>query len=133
MDCSPDKDGKVCQRCGWGWKGTGKFPHRECKVAKPKQGPGDYLHLAILKWVGEGPTRCCGCNDRIREMNEWGLDGCREHLDTIVEWLTDEAARRGWWKYAVAVPGSKLFIKRMVLGAIKQAEVSINACTRAHE
>lgn len=85
-------------------------------------GPGDYLHLAILKWVGEGPTRKCGCTDRIAKMNAWGPAVCREKIDTIVDWLVDEAKKRGWWKYAVAVPGSRLFIKRMVLGAIKKAE-----------
>lgn len=93
-----------------------------CNHAVACTGPGDYLHLAILKWVGEGPTQKCGCTDRIREMNAWGPGGCREHLGEIVDWLANEAKRRGWWKYAVAVPGSKLFIRRMVLGAIRQAE-----------
>ncbi len=57
-------------------------------------------------------------------MNAWELAGCREHLDEIVDWLVDEATSRGWWKYAVAVPGSRYFIKRMVLEAIKKAESS---------
>ncbi len=55
-------------------------------------------------------------------MNAWGPPGCREHLDEIVEWLAEEAKNRGWWRYAVAVPGSRIFIKRMVLGAIKKVE-----------
>ena len=55
-------------------------------------------------------------------MNAWGPAGCRQHLDEIVEWLVDEANRRGWWKYAVAVPGSRHFIMRMVLGAIEKGE-----------
>jgi hypothetical protein len=42
--------------------------------------------------------------------------GCREHLEEIVGWLVEEATKRGWWKYAVAVPGSRYFIERMVLG-----------------
>jgi len=36
--------------------------------------------------------------------------------------MTEEATNRGWWKYAVAVPGSLYFIRRMVLGAICKAE-----------
>jgi hypothetical protein len=119
----PSVDNKKCVNCGWVWKYFRRpFPTRDCQAAKPQISPGDYLHLAILKWVGEGPTRSCGCNDRIAKMNAWGPSGCRDHLDTIVDWLADEAKKRGWWKYAVAVPGSRYFIKRMVLGAIKKAE-----------
>ncbi len=58
------------------------------------------------------------CTDRINQMNAWGPLGCREHLDEIVGWLTEGATHRGWWKYAVAVPGSLYFIRRMVLIAI---------------
>lgn len=123
MNCIPDITGKHCVHCGWSYKGKrSRFPRHTCKASKRTQGPGDHLHLAILKWVGEGPTRKCGCEDRIREMNAWGPQGCREHLDTIVNWMEGEAKKRGWWRYAVAVPGSRYFIKRMVLGAIKQAE-----------
>jgi hypothetical protein len=84
------------------------------------KGPGDYLHDTILYWVGESPTSDCQCNSRIVQMNAWGPAGCREHRDEIVDWLVDEATNRGWWKYAVAVPGSRYFIKRMVLEAIKK-------------
>ena len=55
-------------------------------------------------------------------MNAWGPTGCREHLDEIVGWLAEEAKKRGWWRYAVAVPGSRIFIKQMVLGAIQRTE-----------
>ncbi len=66
-------------------------------------------------------------------MNAWGPAGCREHLDEIVGWLVDEAAKRGWWRYAVTVPGSRLFLCRLVLGAIKKAEsdMSTKASTGA--
>lgn len=86
------------------------------------KGPGDYLHDAILKWVGEGPTRECGCTDRINQMNAWGPEQCHEHIEEIIDWLMKEAATRGWWKVAAMVPGSRYFIERMVVGAIRQAE-----------
>ena len=41
---------------------------------------------------------------------------------TIVDWLAEEAKKRDWWMLAVAVPGSRLFIRRLVLGAIIKAE-----------
>ena len=95
------------------------------KLRKPldaRRGLGDYLHDAIQRWVGESPTTDCQCRSRIAQMNAWGPAGCREHLDEIVDWLLDEAANRGWWKCAVAIPGSRLFIRHMVLAAIKKAE-----------
>ena len=88
-----------------------------------ERNPGDYLHDAILKWVGEGPTRQCGCQDRIRQMNAWGPT-CREHIEEITDWLMEEAAKRGWWKIAAMVPGSRYFIQRMVMGAIEKAEAA---------
>ena len=87
-----------------------------------EHGPGDYLHDAILRWVGESPMNDCQCRSRIAQMNSWGPAGCREHLDKIVDWLLDEATKRGWWKCAVVVPGSRLFLRRIVLTAIKKAE-----------
>jgi hypothetical protein len=56
-------------------------------------------------------------------MNDWGPAGCREHLNEIVEWMMEEAKKRGWWKVAVAVPVlPRLFIRQMILGAISEAE-----------
>jgi hypothetical protein len=101
------------------------------------KGPGNWLHIAILRWVGEGPTRKCGCEDRIAQMNEWGPTGCREHLDEIVGWLVEQAEKHGWEGktpklarlarfMASKVPGGKIPIamvcKRMVLWAIRKAE-----------
>jgi hypothetical protein len=60
-------------------------------------------------------------------MNAWGTAGCREHLDQIVGWLESDAQNRGWWRYAVAMPGSRYFIRQMVLGAIEQAETAEQA------
>jgi hypothetical protein len=91
-------------------------------------GPGDFLHDAILKWAGEGPSRECGCTDRINKMNAWGPQGCREHLDEIVEWMKEQAKQRDWWKIAVAVPVlPRMFIRQMILGAIEDAESSATA------
>ena len=138
MDCIFEKtaDGRwECQRCHARY---GYLPVRQCDAdpEKPKpvplkspsatvepavppaRGPGDYLHDAILRWVGETPTEDCQCRSRIAQMNTWGTQGCREHLDEIVGWLEEEAKNRDWWKYAVAIPGSRFLIRRMVLGAI---------------
>lgn len=120
-DCIPDETGTRCIVCGRPKpQKAGGWPRRNCTGPRIR-GPGDFLHDAILKWVGEGPTPECGCTDRINQMNAWGPAGCREHLDEIVGWLVEQATQRDWWKHAVSVPGSRYFIKRMVLGAIKRA------------
>ena len=85
-------------------------------------GPGDWLHILILRWFKEQPTQKCGCESRITQMNAWGIEGCREHLEEIVDWLYREACDRGWWKYVAKVPGSKIIIRRMVRKAIAKAE-----------
>ena len=134
--CRPDKQNRYCIACGWEWKYPDKlWPPRNCDgtpdlrpAAGQLLGPGDWLHVAILKWVGEGPTRKCGCEDRINQMNAWGPEGCREHLDEIVGWMEGEAKKHGWWKYAVAVPiVPRLFIRQMILGAIEKTESNPNA------
>ncbi len=118
MECMPSSDGKTCIVCGWvKSEKIIAWPRRLCHY----RGPGDYLHDAILKWVGEGPTRECGCTDRINQMNAWGVVGCREHIEEIVDWLVEEASKRGWWKLAVMLPGSRMFIRSMVNGAIDAA------------
>lgn len=84
------------------------------------RGPGDYLHDAILRWVGESPTDGCQCRSRISQINARGPQGCREHLDEIVGWLLDEAQRRGW--RTAKLPGVRWAIKRLVFQAIHKAE-----------
>lgn len=84
------------------------------------RGPGDYLHDAILRWVGESPTANCQCRSRIAQMNAWGPAGCREHLDEIVVWLLEEAHRCGW--RTIKLPGTRWAVKRLVLQAIRKAE-----------
>ena len=89
-------------------------------VAPIASGPGDYLHDAILRWVGEAPTEDCQCRSRIAQMNAWGPQGCKEHIDEIVEWLLSEAQRRGWG--TAILPGARWAVKRLLFGAIRKAE-----------
>lgn len=136
-DCIADESGLKCVVCGWEWKGKGTFPNRNCRAVGGKaestrkmllavrnthKGPGDFLHDAILHWTGEAPRRECSCRDHIAQMNAWGPSACREHIDEIVDWLIAEAKKRNWWHLAVAIPGSRYFIKRMVLTAIRKTE-----------
>ena len=48
-------------------------------------------------------------------MDQWGSAGCRQNLDTILDWLQGEARRRG-------LPFVRLVAKMAVLTAISRAE-----------
>ena len=113
--------------------------------------PGDCLHDAIMKRFGEKPSFHCGCENRIRQMNAWGPAECREHLEEIVSWLIEQAKTHQWVEVQQDEDGNEVitkrspplmariakfmaertktgeltvayFCRRMVLGAIKQAE-----------
>lgn len=67
-------------------------------------GPGTEL-LTIIHELTDGKIPPCQkCTDLARRMNEWGPDGCREHLREIVDdilpraekWLTAEAEAGSW-------------------------------------
>lgn len=83
------------------------------------RGPGDYLHDAILFWTREKTTAKCGCEDRIRKMNQWGA-ACNDHVDEIAAWMIEQAKERGW-KLAKA-SGAATIAKLMVKRAIRQWE-----------
>ena len=127
---TPHKDTLKCSKCGfvYRWKlTTGQNPRRLCRRIRVRpKGPGDYLHDGIKKWVGEGPTRKCGCEDRIRQMNAWGPEQCREHIEEITDWLMEEAGKRGWWKVTTIIPCRRFAVRQLlILPAIQQAENEI--------
>ena len=72
--------------------------------------------------LGEDYQAGCGCEDMVHLMNTWGPAGCRAHIDEIIAKMHTEAQKRPKWKLLASLPGSKLFIKRMVLSAIREAE-----------
>ena len=130
----------TCQRCGKMQTVPAKVLRANCSAARSTssnqanaattssgsrtqvKGPGDFLHDFLQKWFGEVPKAGCKCNDRIARMNRWGPSVCRERLETIVEWLIEEANKRGW-QVATKIPIlPKVFLRRLVLAAIKKSE-----------
>ena len=101
--------------------------HRHCKTL----GPGLHLHRIIEKLTGCKPDRKCRCEDRIRQIDDWGVDGCREHLEEIVDWLVEQAKKHQW---TLRVPGIGMLARhvsegvqrwscrQLVLLAIRRAE-----------
>jgi hypothetical protein len=127
MDCLFEKNADGLWKCrsprhGYVWPRLDGVPY---PVIPPRMncsipGPGDRLHDLILRLTGEGPTTECGCESKIVQMNAWGPAGCREHLDEIVDWLLEEARKRGHWRYLAALPGARFVLRRLILVLIGQ-------------
>lgn len=56
-------------------------------------GPGTELH-ALLGEIGIEPGNC-SCAEHIQQMNQNGLQWCAENVETIIDWLQEEARKRG--------------------------------------
>lgn len=94
-------------------------------------GVGDYLERLIFKITGEVPDKRCPCKNRARQMNRWGVEGCKKRLNTITKWVLDEAQKRQW---VIRLPGVSWLARRSPEGlqrwscrmlvrlAIRQAE-----------
>lgn len=73
-------------------------------------GPGTFLAKTLEK-IGIKTTPTCSCKARARTMNEKGNDWCEENLDTIVDWLREEATKR---KLPFVDLAGKLLVKRAI-------------------
>ena len=114
------------------------WPIRECKrsaKATRLADPGDHLHTLIARYFSTESSTGCGCGSMISQMNAWGVVGCREHLDEIIDHMLSQAKERGWWamcrkmtrraifegvKGATITP--RAYVTRMVNKAILMAE-----------
>jgi hypothetical protein len=57
----------------------------------------------------------CKCRERAALMDGWGVIGCRQRIDLIVDWLSESISERGW-------PVSRSILKGLVRLAIRRAE-----------
>jgi hypothetical protein len=61
--------------------------------ARP-QGPGTVL-AGLFKSLGFKQEGGCGCAEMQIKMNAWGVEGCREHQDEILDFLEAKAKAQG--------------------------------------
>ncbi len=89
-------------------------------------GAGTELKNLIAKF-GLRPGLNCKCGQHIREMDTNGVVWCEQNIDTITEWLREEAGRA---KLPFTEIGAKLLIKRAISNAKKkqkgEQEMTIN-------
>lgn len=76
-------------------------------------GPGTELK-GLLSLIGIRPARGCKCAQRMREMNREGCDWCAENIETIVDWLSEEADR-------ARLPFLRFAAKKIIRLAIRRA------------
>lgn len=58
-------------------------------------GPGTETKAMLLS-IGIREKPACGCEDYAQQMDEWGVAGCREHFDEIVQRFRSLQAEYGW-------------------------------------
>lgn len=89
-------------------------PQAPSEKLMPQHGPGTELKK-LLKKVGIVASPGCSCNKRARVMDEKGCQWCRENIETIVDWLGEEAAKR-------KLPYFRTVGKMLVNRAIRNAD-----------
>lgn len=77
------------------------------------EGPGTEL-TKMLSWFAKD-TPGCKCRDRANTMNIWGVQGCRNNIETILDWLEEAAKER-------SIPYIRPLARSLVSLAINRAE-----------
>lgn len=80
------------------------------------RGVGTELHKLLAKF-GIHMQKGCGCRGRMVQMNKWGVEGCGENIETIVEWLREEAEKR---RLPFLRPAGRLLVRRAIHNAKKK-------------
>jgi len=78
---------------------------------------GTYLKV-LLSRFGIKPS-ACRCNKRALRMNAMGNDWCEQNIETIVEWLKEEASARGL-PFLRTV--GRMLVRRAISNARREAE-----------
>ena len=119
----------------WGLTVLSKTKPENRKLAWiPKEGPGTEMKK-ILQSYGLREMRNCGCNAMADNMNLWGSQGCREHMDVITEFLKNNAQKwfdtkeANWWnKTTIGLKMISSFVN-----PLKPYEGLINLAIHNHE
>lgn len=89
---------------------------RERFSLTPLVGPGKELKK-LLKLFGIIPEPGCQCNKRAAYMDQMGCQWCRENIETIVDWLQEEAEKR---KMLFLRSAAKIIVNRAISNADSQ-------------
>lgn len=82
------------------------------------RGPGKVLH-DMLSTFGIHMRPNCQCKARMAQMDKWGCDQCQQNIETIVEWMREEAAAR---KLPYLKTIGRLLVRRAISTARREAK-----------
>ena len=83
-------------------------------------GPGTELKKLLAR-IGIVATQHCSCNARAKQMDEWGCDICELRMETLTNWLQDEAAIR---KLPFIRLAGRVLLKRAIRNARRVDTIS---------
>jgi hypothetical protein len=81
-------------------------------------GPGTEMK-ALLSRIGITSSPTCSCNAKAKAMDERGIAWCEENVETICDWLQEEATKR-------KLPFVRLAGKALIHLAIRRAKKGNN-------
>jgi hypothetical protein len=81
------------------------------------RGPGTELHNLLAKF-GVHMAPGCSCRARMAQMNKWGIEGCEQNVEAIVEWMKEEAAKR---KLPYLETVGRMLVRRAIANARREA------------
>lgn len=81
-------------------------------------GPGTELKKLLGK-IGIKSSPTCSCNKRAKTMDENGVEWCEQNVETICDWLQEEATKR-------KLPFVRLAGKAIINLAIRKAKKGNN-------
>ena len=73
----------------------------------------------LLSKIGIKATPNCSCNKRAILMDTNGIEWCENNIDTIVEWLKEEATKR---KLPFIDMAGRLLVKQAIKNAKKHTK-----------
>lgn len=91
-----------------------RFP----KAPSRDSGPGTELKKLLGK-IGIKSSPTCSCNKRAKTMDENGVEWCEQNVETICDWLQEEATKR-------KLPFVRLAGKAIINLAIRKAKKGNN-------
>ena len=80
--------------------------HKPAPISVPDYGPGTELK-AIFTTLGQTESLGCACEALAKQMNVWGVEGCRKNRPRIIKQIRETAEKKSWgdtlWASAAAV------------------------------
>jgi hypothetical protein len=92
------------------------YPHS--REPKPLQCLAGTELKKLLKRIGITAAPNCSCNARANVMDQMGCQWVKDNVDTVVDWLEEEAKKRG-------LPFVKMAGRALVLLAVRLAETKM--------